>query len=291
MAVACSYMDRMRLYSSLFSRRMVNDVLSYGDLGAIDRVWQICDHDNPRYLGVTYAEYLADLYSILMHDYRCEYVFKNEVINKILLRHFAHPDTVAFSEFRVNQSIADLAMFNGKSRAYEIKTDYDSDKRLAHQLADYQKIFEQCYLVTSRESLHRYESLIPSSVGIIVLEHGSHSLIHHVERESALDAAIDVPTMMRSVRTSEFMNITKRVCGIIPEVSVFEMFRACEELLMTADNKKVNQAFVREIKKRKTNVMCLRSFDAHLRQLCLATNISEKNYQILHQQMQQIISC
>lgn len=131
---------------------MVSDVLSYGDFGAIDRVWQICDRDNPRYVGTTYAEYLADLYAMLMRDYRCEYVFKNEVINKILFRHFTHPDTVAFSEFRVNQSIADLAMFNGKSRAYEIKTDYDSDKRLAHQLADFKSysssvIFGKFYVV------------------------------------------------------------------------------------------------------------------------------------------------
>jgi len=291
MAILCSDIDRMRLYSSLFSRRMVGDVLSYGDLGAINRVWQICDHDNPVYSEATYFEYLAGLYATLMQSYRCEYVFKNEVVNKILLRHFTHPDTVAFSEFRVNQSIADLAMFNGTSRAYEIKTDYDSDKRLAHQLADYQKLFERCYLVVSQENIHRYESLIPSSVGIISFEHKSRSLVHHMERESAHDSTIDVSTMMRSIRTPEYMNITKKVCGFLPNVSVFEMFHACEELLLAADNRKINRAFVQEIKKRKTNTMSLRFFDSHFRQLCLATNLSEKNYQILHQRMQQTISC
>lgn len=291
MVKVSSDMDRMRLYSSLFSRRTINNILSYGDFSDINRVWQICDRHNPNYEGATYAEYFVGLYNALIQNYRCEYIFKNEVVNKILLRHFTNQDTVAFSEFRVNQSIADLAMFNGTSRVYEIKTDHDSDKRLAHQLADYHNLFERCYIVVSRESKPHYESIIPSSVGIITLERASHSLIHHVERESMQKDTVDVHTMMRSVRTSEYMNITKKVRGFIPDVSIFDMFNVCEELLFTADNKKVNKAFIAEIKKRKTNTIDIRSFEMSLRQLCLATNITKEQYQLLRQRMQQKITC
>lgn len=287
----CSNMDRMRLYSSLFSRRTINNILSYGDFSNINRVWQICDQNNPKYKEATYAEYFAGLYNALIQNYRCEYIFKNEVVNKILLRHFTNQDTVAFSEFRVDQSIADLAMFNGTSRVYEIKTDYDSDKRLARQLADYHNLFERCYLVVSKESKSHYESIIPSSVGIITLERAPHSLIHHIERESMQKNTIDVHTMMRSVRTAEYMNITKKVCGYLPDVSIFDMFNVCEELLLTADNKKVNRTFIAEIKKRKTNTTDIRSFEMSLRQLCLATNITKQQYQLLHQRMQQKMPC
>ena len=131
-------MARSRIYSSLFSRRVVSEVLK-GQYTSIDK---ICDFFEDNKEQRTYYEYLSYLYHFMMRYYRCEYVFKNEVINKILLRHFTNQDTISFSEFHVDQSIADLVMFNGISRAYEIKTDYDSDKRLIHQLTDYNKLFK-----------------------------------------------------------------------------------------------------------------------------------------------------
>ena len=133
-------MARSRIYSSLFSRRVVGEVLN-GQYTSIDKICAFFEDNKEQ---KTYFEYFTYLYHFMMRYYRCEYVFKNEVINKILLRHFTHPDTISFSEFHVDQSIADLVMFNGISRAYEIKTDYDSDKRLIHQLTDYNKLFEEC---------------------------------------------------------------------------------------------------------------------------------------------------
>lgn len=280
MQLAYSEIERSRIYSSLFSRRVVTSILeeNYGMLDdvirCLDSQWLQHSHEH------TYADYLNHAYSAMMENYRCEYVYKNEIINKILLRHFAHPHTVAFNELRANQSIADLAMFNGNSRGYEIKTDYDSDKRLVHQLTDYQKLFEKSYLVVSDDSVKRYLPILPDSVGVIVLEHKQRTLVHHIEREAVINPEIDIPTMMRSVRTQEYKNITKRVCGYLPDVSDFEIFQACEQMLMEANNACVNKAFISEIKKRSTNISFLSSTDLAFRQLCLCTNLSAIEYKL-----------
>lgn len=265
---------RSRIYSSLFSRRVVEEVLK-GQYASIDK---ICNFFEDYKEQKTYFEYLTSLYHFMMRYYRCEYVFKNEVINKILLRHFTHPDTLSFSEFRVDQSIADLVMFNGISRAYEIKTDYDSDKRLMHQLTDYNKLFDKCYLVTSLASYNKYAKELPENVGIIVFEHRRNSLVHRIVREAEINEMIDIPTLMRSIRAVEYKSIVKDLYGSLPIVSEFDMFEECEKLLANADNRKVRASFMRVIKQRKTNTQSLKQFDHCFRQLGVATNMTLNEY-------------
>ena len=267
-------MARSRIYSSLFSRRVVGEVLN-GQYTSIDKICAFFEDNKEQ---KTYFEYFTYLYHFMMRYYRCEYVFKNEVINKILLRHFTHPDTISFSEFHVDQSIADLVMFNGISRAYEIKTDYDSDKRLIHQLTDYNKLFDKFYLVTSSDGYKKYAKELPDNIGIITFEHKGNSLVHHIVKEAELSDVIDIPTLMRSIRAVEYKSIVKDLYGSLPVVSEFDMFEECEKLLANADNRKVRASFMRVIKQRKTNTQSLKQFDHCFRQLGVATNMTLNEY-------------
>ena len=265
---------RSRIHSSLFSRRVVSEVLK-GQYGSIDKICAFFEDNKEQ---KTYFEYLTHLYGLMMHHYRCEYIFKNELINEILLRHFTHQDTILFSEFHVGRSIADLAMFNDISIAYEIKTDYDSDKRLIHQLTDYNKLFDKCYLVASSDGYKKYAKELPNNVGIITFEYNGDSLVHHIVKEAGLNEVIDIHTLMRSIRTVEYENIVKYLYGSLPIVSSFDMFDECEKLLANADNRKVRVSFMRVIKQRKTNTQSLKQFDHCFRQLCLATHITLNEY-------------
>ena len=267
---------RSRIYASLFSRRVVAEVLG-GCYKSIDRIYDLFK-DNEALERKTYLDYFLYLYRSMMKHYRCEYVFKNEVINKILLRHFSHPNTVSFSEFRVNQSIADLVMFNGISRAYEIKTDYDSDKRLISQLTDYNNLFEKTYLVISAAGYNKYINELPQNVGIIVFEYKNGALVHRVVRDAQKNTIINIHTLMRSIRATEYKSIVKEIYGTLPDVSEFDMFEACENLLKVTDNKKVRAAFMNVIKQRKTNTQSLGQFEKCFRQLGVATNMTLTEY-------------
>ena len=267
-------MARSRIYSSLFSRRVVSEVLK-GQYTTIDKICAFFEDNKGQQ---TYLEYLTNLYGLMMQHYRCEYVFKNELINEILLRHCTHPDTIALSEFHVDKSIADIVMFKDISIAYEIKTDYDSDKRLNHQLTDYNKLFDKCYLVTSSDSDKRYAKGLPGNVGIITFEYNGNSLVPHTVKEAELNEAIDIHTLMRSIRTAEYETIVKDIYGSLPAVSYFDMFDECEKLLANADNRKVRESFIRTIKQRKTITQSFKQFYHCFRQLGLATHMSLNEY-------------
>ena len=267
-------MARSRIYSSLFSRRVVSEVLK-GQYESIDKICAFFEDNKEQ---KTYFEYLTHLYDLMMRYYRCEYVFKNELINEILLRHCTHPDTIALSEFHVDKSIADIVMFKDISIAYEIKTDYDSDKRLNHQLTDYNKLFDKCYLVTSSDSYKRYAKGLPGNVGIITFEYNGDSLAPYIVKEAELNEVIDIHTLMRSIRTVEYETIVKDIYGSLPAVSYFDMFDECEKLLTNADNRKVRESFMRAIKQRKTNTQSLKQFGHCFRQLGLATHMTLNEY-------------
>ena len=265
---------RSRIYSSLFSRRVVSEVLK-GQYESIDKICAFFEDNKEQ---KTYFEYFTYLYSFMMRYYRCEYVFKNELINKILPLHYTHQDTILFSEFHVGRSISDLAMFKDISIAYEIKTDYDSDKRLIHQLNDYNKLFDKCYLVASSDGYKKYAKELPDNVGIITFEYNGNSFVPHIVKEAEPNEVIDIHTLMRSIRMVEYESIVKYMYGSLPDVSAFDMFDECEKILANADNRKVRASFMRVIKQRKTNTQSLKQFDHCFRQLGLATHITLNEY-------------
>ena len=117
-------MNRLRDCSSAFSRSAFTDVLSYDDYSHFDWIYSYYNFKCDTYLGL-----IKRAYSIIAKGYRCEYVYKNELLTQ-LLKVYGVKNTAYYSEFRVGESIADMAMFNGESKAFEIKTEYDSPRRL-----------------------------------------------------------------------------------------------------------------------------------------------------------------
>ena len=54
-------------------------------------------------------------------------------------------------EIRSVKSRGDVAILNGTSTVYEIKSHYDSFDRLDGQLADYKRVFDHIYLATTEK--------------------------------------------------------------------------------------------------------------------------------------------
>jgi len=105
--------------------------------------------------------------NLTVNYYANESVIKNSFIKNCISKHKSH--TLLY-EFNVKNSRVDLCKINGKSIAYEIKTDFDSFNRLDTQLPDYATVFEKVYLIISK---HKYDSsrkdldmILPKNVGI-----------------------------------------------------------------------------------------------------------------------------
>ncbi len=264
--------ERMRSYSSIFSRSLFTDIVKYDDYKTLNAY--IKRYDSARTF-LTYSDYIKYTYKLIAKDYRCEYVYKNEILNQFLIKQFGTKDTIAINEFRVNNSIVDLALFNGVSRAYEIKTEYDNKKRLTQQLEDYSKFFQKCYLVIPEESYKRYDTILPENVGVVVMKKGKGRIQLEEEKKAIDNDEIDVKILMHSLRIKEYKGIVKAFFGELPNVSCFEMFDRCEELISKIPQQCLRDLVLTEVKKRKNNTQLLRTLPQEIRQMCLALNINQ----------------
>ena len=272
-------MNMMRNYSSVFSRRVFSDIINYDDYSHLNAVINLYDIANKRKVE-TYYDIMRYLYKSIAKYYRCEYVYKNEVINNLLLKEYSKTGTIAINEFRVLDSIVDLAMFNGVSKAFEIKTEYDTKKRLSHQLETYSRLFEECYLVIPKELLEQYKSCIGQNVGIIVL-YTERGKIKLSEVRPAAKNVIDSDVLIHSIRTCEYKNIIKDHFGYLPAVSCYEMFDECKKMLKEIPTDILQKLFIAEIKKRKNISGILNNIPVEIRQMCLSLNLTEKQSKVL----------
>lgn len=269
--------DRLRSYSSVFSRSVFNSLIKFDDFTAINQVGKTYDA-NLLSSQLTYADYLDWMYLRLVEQYRTEYVFKNTLTNKILSQNKCGNITI-FNEFRVGDSIADIATFNGKSCVYEIKTELDSPKRLEGQQQSYFKFFQECYLVVSKNRVEEFLPYIDERMGVLTLNiRNSKISISTYRKANHSLKNMDVNVLMRVLRIQEYESIIKHFYGKLPDVGFFEMYDACKELMMNIPIEILSGMAVEEIKKRKKSNLLYCNDKKSLTQMCLALNFNTNQY-------------
>jgi hypothetical protein len=266
-------MDKLRCYSSAFSRRVFLDILNYEDFTHINWIYSTYDKSNQKF--TTYMDYLEYMYTMISKSYRCEYVFKNEIINQLLIKKYGTKDTIAFNEFKVGNSIVDFAMMNGESKAFEIKTDLDTPKRLKKQIEDYKRIFNKCYIVVTSKNIPYYENIIEQEIGIIELCIQKGKLILKEYRAAQNKVDIDKEILMSCLRIREYENIVQSYYHVLPTVPDYEMFDECLNLIKDIPHEQLNISFLQEIKKRKNATCSLIKVPKIIRQIYLSMNLSE----------------
>lgn len=270
-------LNQMRSYASIFSSTYFSKLLQNDDYAFIDAKINLYDQSKIGKGINTYYDYIKYVYSELSKQYRNEYVYKNTFINELLIKKYGVKNTIAINEFRVGESIADIVLFNGTSKAFEIKTELDSKKRLNGQLSDYRKIFKESYIVTHEALVDMYLKE-DESIGVISLETSSKSFKMIEIRPAKINSEISPEAIIRSIRTNEYKNIVKEYYGALPKMNSFNMFDICFDLIKEIPNENLNTLFIEELKKRKSNTVNINSFFKELRQLGLAMNIDEKTH-------------
>ena len=266
--------ERLRSYSSVFSRRVFSDIINYSDFSHLNWLYTTYDHSLK---GIeSYYDYILYIYKFIAKCYRCEYIFKNEIINQLLLKKYGTKNTIAFNEFRIGNSIVDLAMMNGESKAFEIKTQFDTSRRLSKQMEDYKKVFNKCYIVVASEDIGYYENLIEPTTGIIELYYDRGRVKINEYRKAITNSELDSDILIRCLRVQEYKNIVFSYDGFLPNVYEYEMYDACRARIKQIPSAKLNDLFLYEIKKRKSMTSKLNEVPKELRQICLSLNLSEK---------------
>ncbi|TCO30576.1 hypothetical protein EV200_1016 [Pedobacter psychrotolerans] len=233
-----------------------------------------------------YFGYIRHIYQVLEKKYPNEYIYKNNFLNDWILKKFALENSVVFNEFRVVDSIADLVIFNGCSKVFEIKTILDGEYRLSKQLESYKKIFNEIYIIVPLSQIERYLKF-EEKIGVITYDHLSNCFT--VVQESTKNLEIDPCTAMNILRTKEYKSIVSQYYGETPEMNDFNQYEVCKKLIEQIPPISFNKMFVDLMKVRKINNNFQKEYK-ELNQICLAMNLSLKEQDLLYKNLKNLIN-
>lgn len=243
-----------------------------------------------QFSGKKIAEIYDSAWIVLRKFYRNEYVYKNEIANRIVFgRH--KPRTAGLHvELPVAGSIADLAIYNGTSTAYEIKTDLDSAARLLTQSQSYLKAFDKVYVVVSEKNLHKYQSILHERVGLLILtKKGS---LKEIKKALPNIDGVDHFSMYQCMRQAEKIDVAEIISGQQIDLPNGLIHQHCLSLFERVSVETAHHLYVEQMRARKTDIktqVFVKSLPRSLRVLGYATPLSEQKRKSLKNKLSMIL--
>lgn len=270
--------NQLRDYSSIFLR---NEVISWfkGNFNSLDVKINRYSDNIPKASKTNYLTFIKHAYSVLEKNYQNEYLLKNTFLTKWLIDEIGETDSKVFSEFRVGESIVDLAMFNGTSKAFEIKTQYDSDTRLEGQIRDYKKIFNQVYLIIPDSKLAVYEKF-RQDVGIILFNSNS-NVPFRIFCKPVFEKELNPNSIMEVLHTEEYKKIVMNYYGELPRMTSFNQYNICSDLIKSIPKERLNKLYISTIKKRNDSISLYSRNHTELNQISLALKLKKNERNVL----------
>lgn len=235
-----------RALAQLFSRpvlsRMAADGTARAAFDVLERASMLAD--------MPIGEAFCAARRLLESHYRCEYVYKAAVVDRVVFgRH--RPTTASVQpELMVGRSIVDLAVFNGTSTAYEIKTELDTDRRLKTQTSDYLSAFDKVFVVTHPDLANSYACVVDERVGVMALsERGQMRVV----REARSDVTrIENDVLFRMLRQDEYTTIVEQHFGPQGPLPSGLAFAHCKALFATLTTDTAHRGVVDAMRRRTT---------------------------------------
>lgn len=211
------------------------------------------------------ASILDEALDGLARHYRCEYVYKSMVADRVVFGRHSPRTASLHVELPVGRSIVDLAVYNGLSTAYEIKTELDSHRRLATQTPDYLRAFDRVFVVTHPSLVERYLSFVDERVGILALT--SRGSLMEVRAPTPDPDRLDPLALFRLLRGAEYRAVLEARFGSQPKMSngrQFGHFRRLWQALSLGEA----QTFTKEAMRARTTDSSTASFLGQLPVSC-----------------------
>jgi hypothetical protein len=266
--------NQLRDYSSLFTRSEALSWLKL-DFNSINCKIKRYDEKWLEHHNSTYLDYLKHVYSVLADSYQNEYILKNEFLNTWLIKELGENNSQLFSEFRVGNAIADLAMFNGCSKIFEIKTEFDNDSRLNLQIQNYKKAFNQIYVIIPKSKLHIYTKQ-ETSIGIITYDPKNDDSFF-IHRDARANFEIEPSTIMSILHSGEYKSIVSEHYGYLPKLTSFNQFSVCSELIHEIPLNELNNIFINKMKKRSSSNALSSRYHKEFNQLFLSLRMNRNS--------------
>lgn len=188
-------------------------------------------------------------YNYLKENYRCEYVYMNEIANQILLKYHGDNSAALLKELASDRSIADVVIANAKTVAYEIKTELDSFDRLPVQLESYKALYDNVFVVTYPGAIDTLSQKLGNGIGIIVLnEKGELQTVQ--ESENYADN-FEPSKAILTLRQTELVAAYEIRNGKMPQMGTALIYHFCHEWYLNLKKHTAKDVFSIALKSRK----------------------------------------
>lgn len=271
----------LRILSQIFSPAMFEKIVR--EQNSLFFYQKVNKYFHSQKIISTNLDVIKSIYRLLQQEYRCEYIYKNNLLLNIIKK-YRLQDTLAVNEFKIGTSKADLVLLNGSARVYEIKTEFDDFGKLSKQITDYEKFADTIHIVTNDKYAQKLKSEYGhSNVGIIVLNKNN-QLIEEKEAQNNYDK-FDFDTLFKILRKQEYLDLIKEEFGFIPDVPNTKIFKTCYGMLQSRLSvRQFQQKILLKLKERKLHspsLLISKKTPKELKYICNSLNLKDNEYQYL----------
>lgn len=130
-------------------------------------------------------------------------------LSDALRRHYRRSNTLILHEMAVQGGTArmDVAVLNGHFEGYEIKSDFDSLRRLPRQIERYSLVFDRLSIVTTDRHLEALDHVLPAWCGLLVASLNRRKVLLHSARPPAQNPDVDICEVLRLLRFEEAKSV------------------------------------------------------------------------------------
>ncbi len=281
MSVSTSYNHSL---GKIFSSSLLSAFISENKIKLSNLSSELIRSGVARRKNVTFGTALTACFDHLKSEYRTEYVYKESILSKLVLANHKLSECVIIPEFRTGLSKADLAVFNGTSTVYEIKTELDNLERLEGQLSDYNQIFDYVYVVTTSKYSDKILDFAPLNVGVYVF--GDDGELALLKDASSNKKCVNPSLLMASLRKEEYQDIVLSEFGFLPEVPSTKIYGKCLEMIQQINPSKLHDLMVSCISQRKLSdfqMKALEKVPPYILPLWISKKYSEKQCKLILQ--------
>ncbi len=273
--------ESLRSLSHIFTPANFNRIVRKNDsantLARINKHLHLSDSTNN-------LDIIKFIYKELSAKYKSEYLYKNALLNKLLLGKYSVNTTTVLNEFKIGKSIADFVLLNGNAKVFEIKTEYDSLIKLNKQLNDYIQFANEVYIVTGTKFVNKLLSdYNNTSIGII--EFTEHNTLKELQPAKKNNLAFNHKTIFNTLRKKEYLEIIQTHYNYIPDVPNTKIYGESLKLakeIDIIDFQKMAYQKLRNRKLKESKELVSDRTPYELKHICYSLNLSANEYQYLN---------
>lgn len=281
-------LESLRSLTQLFTPSTFKRIVQKKDYNSINN--RIKGHINIK-KPINKYDLIKYLYKELQERYKSEYLYKNALINKLLLGKYSTNTTTMLNEFKIGNSIADFVLLNGEAIIFEIKTEFDSLEKLRKQITDYLQFANKIFIVANSKFIEKLlVDFSDTTIGII--EFTKRDTLSEIKPANENNTYFDHTTLFKTLRKQEYLDIVRNYFGFIPCVPNTLIFKECLSMVKTINVRKFQQLTYQKIKERKLKCPDLLKSEKtpyELKHVCYSLNMNKNEYKELYQFLNQTV--